>query len=115
MSLGESHTVHIVEMMSLVTKLLGPPEEVTPCSPFPNHAHRWMIFENQHFKVYLHHSANDGFSGGLDSYPKRLISIGFAKSCAKQISDPLRVFADRAAWMLLIAQSAPGPESIPRS
>jgi hypothetical protein len=74
-----------------------------------------MIFENQHFKVYLHHSANDGFSDALDSYPKRLISIGFAKLCAQQISDPLRVFADRAAWMLLIAQSAPGPESIPRS
>jgi len=113
--LGNDHTVHIVEMMSLVTKLFGPPEEVATCNPFPNHAHRWMIFENQHFKVYLHHSANDGFSGGLDSYPKRLISIGFAKSCAKQISDPLRVFADRAEWMLLIAKSAPGPESIPRT
>jgi hypothetical protein len=113
--LEKDHTVHIVEMMSLVTKLLGPPEEVTTCGVLANHIHRWMIFENQRFKVYLHHSANDGFSDGLDSYPKRLISIGFAKSCAKQISDPLRVFADQAAWMLLIAQSAPGPESIPRS
>src|SRR3954463_4703396 len=98
-------------MMSLVTKLLGPPEEVTPCSPFPNHAHRWMIFENQHFKVYLHHSANDCFSCGLDSYPKRLISIGFAKSCAKQISDPLRVFAHQAAWKLLISRAGTGAES----
>jgi len=67
--LEKGRTVHIVEMMSLVTKLLGPPEEVATCSPSPNHAHRWMIFESQHFKVYLHHSANDGFSDGLVCRP----------------------------------------------
>ena len=113
MRLEKDHTVHIVEMMSLVTKLLGPPEEVATCSPFPNHAHRWMIFQNQHFKVYLHHSANDAFSDGLGSYPKRLMSIGFEKSCAEQLADPLKVFADRAAWMVLIAKSVHGPENIP--
>jgi len=111
----KGRTVHIVEMMSLVTNLLGPPEEVATCSPFPNHAHRWMIFENQHFKVYLHHSANDGFSDGLGSYPKRLMSIGLEKSCAEQLADPLKVSADRAAWMVLIAKSVHGPENIPRA
>jgi hypothetical protein len=111
--LEKDHAVHIVEMMSLVSKLLGPPEEVATRSPFPNHAHRWMIFQNQHFKVYLHHSANDDFSDGLGSYPKRLISIGFAKSCAKQLADPLKVIVDRAAWMVLIAKSVHGPENIP--
>ena len=105
--------MHIVEIMSLVTKLLGPPEEVATCSPFPNHSHRWMIFENHHFKVYLHHSANDGFSYGLSSYPKRLMSIGFEKSCAEQLADPLKVSADRAAWMVLIAKSVHAPENIP--
>ena len=111
----KGRTVHIVEMMSLVTKLLGPPEEVAPCSPFPNHAHRWRIFENQDFKVYLHHSANGGFSAGLGSYPERLISIGFAESCGEQLADPLNVSADRAAWMVLIAKSVHGPENIPRA
>jgi len=102
-------------MMSLVTKLLGPPEEVATRNPFPNHAHRWMIFGNQHFKVYIHHSANDEFSDGLGSYPKRLISIGFAKSRAELLADPLKVFADRTAWMVLIAKSVHGPENIPRA
>ena len=113
MSSEKGRTVHIVDMMNLVMKLLGPPEEVATCSAFPNHAHRWMIFENQHFKVYLHHSANDAFSDGLGSYPKGLMSIGFEKSCAEQLADPLKVSADRAAWMVLIAKSVHGPENIP--
>ena len=116
MRLGERpYGAYIVEMVSLVTKLLGAPEEVTPCSHFPNHAHRWMIFENQRFKVYLHHSANDGLSDGLGSYPKNLISIGVAKSCAQQLADPLKVTADRAAWMVLIAKSIHGPEHVRRT
>jgi hypothetical protein len=104
--------VYIVEMICLVTKLFGPPEEVATHSSFPNHAHRWRIFENQHFKVYLHHSANNGFSDDLGSYPKRLVSIGFAKSYVEKVADPLQAFADRAAWMVLIAKSAHGPENI---
>ncbi len=107
--------MHVVEMMSLVTKLLGPPEEVATCSPCPNHAHRWIIFGNQHFKVYLHHSANDGFSDGLGSYPKRLISIGCATWGVEQLADPLKEAADRAAWMVLIAKSVHGPENIPHA
>jgi len=74
-----------------------------------------MIFENQHFKVYLHHSAIDDFSDSLSSYPMKLISIGFAKSCAEQLADPLKVIVDRAAWMVLIAKSVHGPENIPRA
>lgn len=115
MRLEKDHTVHIVEMMSLVTKLLGPPEEVTTCGVLANHIHRWMIFENQRFKVYLHHSANDGLSDGLGSYPNNLISIGVAKSCAQQLADPLKVTADRAAWMVLIAKSIHGPEHVRRT
>ena len=115
MSLEKEHTVHIVEMMSLVTKLLGPPEEVAACGFLPNHVHRWMIFESQYFKVYLHHSANDGFSDSLGSYPKRLVSIGVAKSCANKLDHPLSVIADRPAWMVLIAKSVYGPDNIRRA
>jgi hypothetical protein len=98
-------------MMSLAVKLLGPPEEVATCGFLPNQFQRWMIFENQHIKVYLHHSASDVFSDGLASYPKTLISIGFANSCGEQLADPLRVNRDRAAWMVLIAKSVHGPEN----
>jgi hypothetical protein len=45
----------------------------------------------------------------------KLISIGFAKSCAEQLGDPLKAFVDQAAWMVLIAKSVHGPENIPRA
>ena len=104
--------MHIVEMKSLLTKLLGPPEEIGMDGRVPNHDHRWMIFSNEHFKVYLHHSPNDAASVDFDSYPERLISIGFAKSCAQTSSDALEVLGDREAWMVLVAKSAHGPENI---
>jgi len=104
-----------VEMMSLVTKLLGPPEEVATCSRFPGHGHRWMIFENQNLKVYLHHSANDSFSDDLGAYPKRFISIGLAKSYTGESAHISEVCAERVAWMVLIAKSAHIPENIPRA
>jgi hypothetical protein len=107
--------VYVVEIKGLVTKLLGPPEEIGTGGRSPNHDHRWTIFGNQHFKVYLHHSLNDASSVDLGPYPKRLISIGFAKSCTQTSSDALEVLGDREAWMVLIAKSVHRPESIPHT
>jgi hypothetical protein len=83
--------------------------------PSPHHDHRWMIFGNQHFKVYLHHSPNDASSVDLSPYPDRLISIGFAKSYTRNSSDAVEVPGDRDAWMVLIAKSVHGPENSPRA
>ena len=104
--------MHIVEMKSLLTKLLGPPEEIGMDGRVPNHDHRWMIFSNEHFKVYLHHSPNDTSSLDLGPYPERLISIGFAKSYARKSSDALEVPDDREAWMVLIAKAVHRPENM---
>ena len=97
--------MHIVEMTNLVTKLLGPPEEIGMCGRSPSHHHRWMIFGNQHFKVYLHHSPNESSSDDLFPYPARLISIGLARSYARESGNTLEALGDRAAWMVLIAES----------
>lgn len=97
--------MHIVEMKNLVTKLLGPPEEIGMCGRFPNHHQRWMIFKSEHLKVYLHHSASDASSNDFLPYPARLISIGLAKSYARKSGNTLEVSGDRAAWMVLIAES----------
>jgi len=97
--------VHFVQMKNLVTKLLGPPEEIGMYDCSPNHDHRWMIFGNQHFKVYLHHSPNLASSVDLGSYPERLVSIGFAKSYTRESDGTLVVPDDREAWMVLIAKS----------
>ena len=107
--------MHFVEMKSLVTKLLGPPEEIGMYGRSPNHDHRWMIFGTQHFKVYLHHSPNDASSVDLGPYPERLISIGFAKSYARESSGTLEVPGDREAWMVLIAKSVHDLENIPHT
>jgi len=103
--------VHFVEMKSFVTKLLGPPEEIGICARSHNRAHRWMIFESQKFKVYLHHSPNDAASGGLGLYPERLISIGLEKLYTRRSSGDSHVSGDREAWMVLIAKSVHGPEN----
>ena len=104
--------MHFVEMKGLVTKLLGPPEELGICARSHNCAHRWVIFGNQHFKVYLHHSPNDNSSVDLGFYPERLISIGFEKFYTRESSDAMDVSGDREAWIVLIAKSLHGPENI---
>jgi|SRR5579884_2318593 len=106
--------MHIVEMKSLVTKLLGPPEEIGMYGRPSNHDRRWMIFGNQRFKVYLHHSPHDASGLDLGPYPERLISIGFAKSYTGISTDALHA-GDREAWILLLARSDHGPENIPHS
>jgi len=74
-----------------------------------------MIFGSQRFKVYLHHSLNDGLSVDLGPYPERLISIGLAKSHTRQSGDTIEVPGDRAAWMVLIAKPAHHPENVTRA
>jgi hypothetical protein len=107
--------VNFVEMKSLVMKLLGPPEEIGICARSHNRAHRWMIFGNQHFKVFLHHSPNDASSGGLSLYPERLISIGLEKLHTRKSSGASHVSGNREAWMVLIAKSVHGPENTSHS
>jgi hypothetical protein len=102
-----------MEMKNLVTKLLGPSEEVGTGCGSPDHGHRWVIFGNQHFKVYLHHSHNEACSIELGPYPERLISIGLAKSYTRKSSDALEVQGDQEAWMVLIAKPAHSPENLP--
>jgi hypothetical protein len=100
----------MVEMTSLVTKLLGPPEEVELFACFPAHLHRWMIFGTQHFKVYLHHSFNKDVTVDLRNYPERFISFGFVKSYVGDSAGVPEVLPTRAAWMVLIAKPSHGEQ-----
>jgi hypothetical protein len=102
----------MVEMTSLVTKLLGPPEEVETVACFPTHLHRWMIFGTQHFKVYLHHSFNKDVTVDLRNYPERFISFGFVNSYAENSAGIPEALPARAAWMLLIAKPSRGRQSV---
>jgi len=104
--------VSSVALTSLVTKLLGAPEEVDTCARFPGHLHRWMIFANQRFKVYLHRSSNEELTVDLQPYPKRLLSIGFVTSNKGGSAGELSPLADRAAWMVLITKSSHGLREI---
>ena len=99
-------------MTNLVTKLLGPPEEVGAYSRFPALLHRWFIFGNQRFKVYLHHSSQADLTADLRPYPERLISIGLANSPAEDSGEVLGTSGGRAAWMVLITKSPHGPSRV---
>ena len=96
--------VCLVEMSDLVTKLLGPAEEVDTCACFPTHLRRWMIFGNRRFKVYLHHSCDEDWAVDLRPYPARLISIGLVNSCVDHSDAGLEPYANRVAWMVLVTQ-----------
>jgi hypothetical protein len=93
-------------MTTLVTKLLGPPEKVEPVAFFPTYPHRWMIFETQYFKVYLHHTYNEDLDVDLRAYPGQFISFGFASSNGGTSAATPNAVRDRAAWVVLIAESS---------
>jgi hypothetical protein len=92
-------------MTTLVTKLLGPPENVEPSAYSPTQLHRWMIFETQYFKVYLHHTCNEDLEVELRAYSEQFISFGLARSDSGNSAAAPNAVPDRAAWMVLIAKS----------
>jgi len=104
---AKDHKVSILKITTLVSKLLGPPEEVD-LSARPGHAHRWMIFGSQRFNVYLHHSFNEDLALDLSPYAERLVSIGVVNSYRDSSDRSREPGADRATWMLLIAKSSRG-------
>jgi len=94
-------------MTRLITKLFGPPEEIHAWNPCTTRFHRWTIFGSHGFKVYLHHSFGEDCSRDLHTYSKRFISVGFVRSYEYDSGEELPAFPDQAAWMVLIAKSAP--------
>ncbi|MGC2060925.1 MAG: hypothetical protein WA653_21875 [Candidatus Sulfotelmatobacter sp.] len=93
-----------MEMTTLVTKLLGPAEDVEPSNYFLPRLHRWMIFETQHFKVYLQHIHNEDLEAELRAYGDQFISFGVASSDRRNSAATPNAVPDRAAWMVLIAK-----------
>jgi hypothetical protein len=91
-------------MTSLVTRLLGPPEEVEANTCFPNPLRRWMIFANQHFKVYLQRSSNKDLASDFFVYPGALISVGCVNSYVREPTEVLQATPDRMAWILVISK-----------
>jgi hypothetical protein len=92
-----------VEMTWLVTKLLGPPEEITGS---PTRLDRWKIFANKRLRVYLQHSCGTDWSGDVSAYPKRFLGLGFAESNMDETAAQPELFYDRAAWTVLIGSSS---------
>ena len=95
-----------MEIASLVTKLLGPPEEFNGTSRNPTRLCRWTIFGNKRFNVYLHHSFGDDWNENLVRHPKRFISVGLVRSCLENAAMGIDIPPDRATWMVLIGRPA---------
>lgn len=105
----------IVEITRLVTKLLGPPDNIDTSARLSGHVQRWMIFGNQRFRVYVHHSSREDLSLDLCTYPERLISIGLVNSWTKDSREVLETGGNGAAWMVLIARLPHGAPRVARN
>ena len=95
----------VVEMTNLVTRLLGPPEEVERCACLPSPLHRWMIFTTQYFKVYLQRSSNMDLANDFIAYPETLISVGCVNSHGRKPAEISKASPNRIAWLLVIVKS----------
>ena len=102
-----------MEITSLVTRLLGPPEEIDGYDRCPTRLYRWVVFGNKHLTVYLHHVFGNTCGGDLHSYPRGFISVGWAESCLEDAAKGLDVFPDQAAWMVLIGKASPSNNCTP--
>jgi hypothetical protein len=96
-----------MEITNLVTKLLGPPEEINGSDRSPIRLQRWVVFGNRHLTIYLHHVFGSTCDEDLRNYPRRFISVGLAESYLEDAAKGLDVFPDQAAWMVLIGKSSP--------
>ena len=74
--------------------------------------HRWRIFGNHRFEVYLHHSCSEDLGVDLLPYPEKLISIAFVNSYRDSSEAAPNACANRATWMPLIAKSLRGHQEL---
>jgi len=102
-----------MEIIRLARKLLGPPEEIGGHNLRASR-HRWTIFGNHHFKLYLYRFIGDGGSGGND-YPRRFISVSLVKSNGEETAQEPEAFPDPAVWMLLIGKPSQDQENSPHT
>jgi len=90
-------------MTGLLTKLLGPPQEIGARGHCSSHLYRWTLVERNQYKVYLEHSIGGTVHRDLGSYPKRFVSVGLADS---RDGKNFQSLPDDNAWMLLIGSSS---------
>jgi len=92
----------MAQIITLITKLLGPPEAIGGGERGSGHLHRWTILKSKRYSLYLDQSLGGRLNCALNKDPERFVSIGFAESRdAGQQS-----FPDGPAWMLLIGKSS---------
>lgn len=89
-----------MDMTGLITKFLGSPEDIHGWDQL-THLHRWTIFRNKRFQVFLDHSDIQDWDGNLNNYPERFFSVGLAQS-----EEGTQVYPARAAWVLLVGGSS---------
>jgi len=93
----------MAQIITLITKLLGPPESIGDGDRGLAHLQRWTILKSKRYKLYLHHSLGGRLNGDLNKDPEQFVSIGFAES---QDANRPQSFPDGPAWMLLIGKSS---------
>jgi hypothetical protein len=90
-----------MEMRSLVTKLLGPAQEIISGTSSPVHVQRWIVFRSRFFDVCLDHFAGPNESSDRCIEPDPFVSIGVEETQGADNTQKIASFDDKA-WMVLV-------------
>src|SRR3974377_1477817 len=90
-------------MSFLVTKLLGPAQEITSRGRAPVHVSRWIVFRSPLFEICLDHCDGEVSTVETSDYPDRFFCLGLAKSPRVKGPQPVRT-SPRYAWMVLVGK-----------
>lgn len=93
-----------MKMSLLVTKILGPAQEIIWSGRPALQVSRWILFRSKLFEVCLDHCDGEFSNRDRSSYPDRFVSVGLATS--HRVTGPRLVRSSRneAAWMVLVGR-----------
>ena len=89
-------------MSFLITKLLGPAQEISSRGRSPVHVFRWTVFQSKLFEVCLDHCDGEVSNAEPCDYPNRFFSFGLAKARRAKHPQPTSSSCDLDVWMVLV-------------
>jgi hypothetical protein len=90
-----------MEMCALVTKLLGPAQEIVSSTGSPVHVQRWTVFRSKFFDVCLDRCAGQYENSDRCNERDRFVSIGLGEAHTPDDIQMIASFDDKA-WMVMV-------------
>lgn len=91
-------------MSFLITKLLGPAQEISFRGRSPVRVFRWTVFRSQLFEVCLDRCDGELSVAETCGYPHHFFSFGLAKAQGAKSPKAATTSGNQGAWMVLIGR-----------